>query len=63
MKFREDAYDEAKSYVQAIEMLGFIEGYWKYDLPKSVLSIINSECYKIIEHYEEKNFNQILEGN
>lgn len=57
---REDFYDECKSYVQAIEMLNFIEDYWKYDLPKSILTAIKSKCYQTIEFYEEKYHNKVL---
>lgn len=57
---REDFYDECKEYVQAIEMLDFIEEYWKYDLPKSVLATIESKCYQTIEFYEEKYHDRVL---
>ena len=58
--YREDFYGECKSYVQAIEMLEFIEDYWKYDLPQSVITTIKSRCYQTIEFYEKKYHNRIL---
>lgn len=57
---REDFYDECKVYIQAIEMLELIEEYWKYDLPKSILTAIELKCYKTIESHEEKYLNRVL---
>ena len=57
---RGDFYDECKSYVQSIEMLEFIEDYWKYDLPQSVIEAIKSKCYQTIEFYENKYRNRVL---
>ena len=57
---REDFYDECKSYVHAIEMLEFIEDYWKYELPKSAIAIIQAKCYQTIEFYENKYHNRVL---
>ena len=57
---REDFYDECKSYVQATEILNFIEDCWKYDLPESIITAIKSKCYQTIEFYEEKYHNRLL---
>lgn len=57
---REDFFDECKAYVQSIEILEFIDDYWKYDLPNSVIETIKAECYKTIEFYEKKYHNRVL---
>ena len=57
---REDCYDEAKSYVQAIEMLDFIEDYWKYDLDEKIIKAIEEKCKNTIEFYEKKHYNRVL---
>ena len=58
--YRDDFYDECKSYVRAIEMLEFIEDYWKYDLSAYIIETIKAECYQTIEFYEKKYHNKVL---
>lgn len=57
---REDFYDECRAYVIAMMMLEFIEDYWKYDLPKPMITTTKSKCYQTIEFYEKKYHNRVL---
>ena len=60
---REDFYDECKSYVMAVDMLEYLDDYWKYDMPQSIIDAISSKCHHTIEFYEKKYHNRVLRND